>query len=111
MDVLGWLQAEGHDIEYVDFAEWYERLKALCRQYPAFFPVFYLFSLKENQSFGEDENISGLHFNASNVRRFLEPVYHCPPMLRTLLKRYFDYITAPERGYQIAPMQSSRVAS
>lgn len=111
MDVLGWLQAEGYDIEYVDFAEWYERLKALCRQYPAFFPVFYLFSLKENQSFGEDENISGLHFNASNVRRFLEPVYHCPPMLRTLLKRYFDYITAPERGYQIAPVQSSRVTS
>lgn len=111
MQILGWLQEEGYEIEYVEFAEWYDRLKTLCRKHPTFFPVFYLFSLKENQSFGEDENIASLHFDASNVRRYLEPVYHCPKILKTLLKRYFDYITAPERGYQVAPRKSHRIAS
>jgi thioester reductase-like protein len=100
-EILSWLADEGYPLAYVTFAEWYEALKGLCRRYTAFTPVLYLFSLKDNKPFGEEENISSLYFDASNVHRYLEPVYHCPKLQSTVLRRYFDYITSPERGYQV----------
>lgn len=103
MDLLNWLREEDHEIEFVAFADWYDRLKALCRRKPGFFPVLYLFSLKENQSFGDGENISSLRFDSENVKRYLDPIYQCPKLERTILRRYFDYISAPEREYQALP--------
>ena len=103
MDLLNWLRQEDYEIEFVEFSVWYDRLRELCRRNPAFFPILYLFSRQENQSFGDGENISALRFDSENVKRYLEPIYHCPKLDRTLLRRYFDYIAAPERDYQTAP--------
>jgi len=111
MQVVAWLQDEGYDLKYVEVPEWSEQLKALARKHPAFIPVLYLFSLQEQKPFGQDENISALHFDASNVHRYLEPVYRCPPMQSGLLRRYFDYISSPDRGYQVMSRPASAVRS
>lgn len=99
VELIEWLRDEGYRLDYAEFPEWYERLKVLCRTHPQFIPVLYLFSLQQTKPFGEDENISALRFDASQVHRHLEPVYHCPKMQRAVLRRYFDYIASADRGY------------
>jgi thioester reductase-like protein len=101
MEVVSWLQGEGYDLQYVGLAEWNEQLKILARSNPMFVPAMYLFS--KQKPFGEGENISSLQFDAANVHRYLEPVYRCPSMHSALLRRYFDYLTSADRGYDVRP--------
>jgi thioester reductase-like protein len=108
MEVVAWLQGEGYDLQYVDFAEWNAQLKVLARSNPMFVPAMYLFS--RQKPFGEGENISSLRFDATNVHRFLEPVYRCPSMHSALLRRYFDYLASADRGYQVRPRLLSTTA-
>jgi thioester reductase-like protein len=107
--IIEWLRDEGYQLDRVQFPEWYERLKVLCRRDPQFMPVLYLFSLKSGQPFGEGENISALRFDASNVHRHLDAAYHCPKLQSALLRRYFNYIASTDRGYQVIPRQLSAV--
>ena len=99
--LLDWMDAEGFGVRLVEFPDWFARLKTLCRRYPQFVPAFYLCSRDEARAFGEDENISALQFDASHVERLLPPTERCPPIDGPLLRRYFDYIASPERGYQV----------
>lgn len=101
MEVISWLQGEGYDLRSVELPEWYEQLKALARSNPLFVPAMYLFSQQKQKPFGEGENISSLRFDAANVHRFLEPVYRCPSLHSGLLRRYFDYLSSPDRGYDV----------
>jgi thioester reductase-like protein len=103
VQIVDWLEDEGYVLKYVALQEWYEHLKDLCRTNSFFVPAMYLFSRQEGKPFGEDENISSLRFDAGNLHRHLEPVYHCPTLHSSLLRRYFDYIASPERGYQVLP--------
>lgn len=107
MQVLSWLEGDGFDLTYVDFPEWYDHLKILSQRHPAFIPVFYLCSLQKEQAFGDGENISSLQFDTTNVRRYLDPAYHCPGLHDGLLRRYFDYIASPDRGYQVLAKRMS----
>lgn len=100
-DVLDWMESAGFGVRLVEFSTWYERLKALCRRYPQFVPAFYLCSRDEARAFGEGENISALHFDASRVERLLPPAERCPLIDAPLLRRYFDYIASPARGYEV----------
>lgn len=109
LDIVEWLADEGYRLRIVEFPEWFEQLKQLCKRHPQFIPVLYLFSLKEATPFGEGENISGLQFDASNVHRHLGAAYHCPKLQSALLRRYFQYITSAERGYQVMPRQMTAV--
>jgi len=109
VQIVAWLQDEGYDLKYVELPEWYEQLKALARKHPSFIPVLYLFSQQEQKPFGAGENISALHFDASNVHQYLDPVYRCPGMQSVLLRRYFDYLASPARGYQVQARRSSAV--
>ena len=101
IQILDWMVEEGFGVKLVEFAEWYEQLKLLCRRYPQFIPAFYLSSRGEAQAFGEGENISALHFDATNVERLLPPDERCPLLETPLLRRYIDYIASPDRGYQV----------
>jgi thioester reductase-like protein len=107
VQALRWLEGEGFDLTYVDFPEWYGHLKILSQTHPAFMPVFYLCSLRKEKAFGDGENISSLQFDTTNVRRYLDPAYHCPGLHDGLLRRYFDYIANPARGYQVLPKRLS----
>ncbi|MDP2313844.1 MAG: thioester reductase domain-containing protein [Pseudomonadota bacterium] len=101
IQILDWMVDEGYGVKMVEFAEWYEQLKLLCRRYPQFIPAFYLSSRGEAKAFGEGENISGLYFDATNVERLLPADERCPSLDTPLLRRYFDYIASPDRGYQV----------
>ena len=90
--ITAWLQEEGYRLELVSFEEWRRHLKEAARQHPEFMPLVYLFSVSESQVFGEGENIATLHFDSTNVRDLLDPIYHCPRLERSLLARYVDYI-------------------
>jgi thioester reductase-like protein len=108
-EILAWLGDEGYRLQRVGVPEWYEHLKVLCGTHRQFLPALYLFSLQEGKPFGEGENISRLRFDASNVHRHLEPVYHCPKLQHALLRRYFDYIASPSRGYEVKVHRASMV--
>ena len=107
MEILDWMADEGYGVKLVAFAEWYEQLKLLCRRYPQFIPAFYLSSRGE-ATFGEGENLSALHFDATNVERLLLPEERCPLLDTPLLRRYFDYIASPDRGYQVVVRRRAR---
>jgi thioester reductase-like protein len=98
---LDWMIEEGFGVKLVEFDEWYEQLKLLCRRYPQFVPAFYLSSRQEAKAFGEGENISSLYFDATNVERLIPATEHCPPLEAPLLRLYLDYIASPDRGYQV----------
>lgn len=107
---LDWVIDEGFDLKVVEFAEWYEQLKLLCRRYPQFVPAFYLSSRQEAKAFGEGENISSLYFDATNVERLIPAAEHCPSLEAPLLRRYLDYIASPDRGYQVVTRGRARSA-
>lgn len=108
IQILDWMVDEGYGVKMVEFEEWYEQLKLLCRRYPQFIPAFYLSSRGEAKAFGEGENISALQFDATNVERLLPPEDRCPPLDTPLLRRYFDYIASPDRGYQVVVRARAR---
>ncbi len=107
-EIVDWMEAEGYDLKRVSFETWYEQLKLLCRRYPQFIPAFYLSSRGEAAAFGEGENLSRLHYDATNVARLLGPDGRCPPLSTPLLRTYFAYIASPDRGYQVVARPRAR---
>lgn len=109
--VLLAMLSEGYAIQVVDYPRWYAALRQLCQRYPQFVPAFYLCSREEAKAFGEGENLSMLQFDSSNVERLLPASERCPALDPALLRRYFDYIASPARGYEIASRRHSGSAS
>ncbi len=105
-EVLDWLEQDGYQIQRVDFNKWYEELKKICTKFPVFLPVFGLLTLSQNRGFEANDNLATLQFDSSNVNQILEPVYRCPPIHHSILKRYFRYITSPDRGYIVIPKRA-----